>query len=394
MKTKHITPALYLGLAAFSASVWAQPAAPAGDSQTRITFNFRGAPLEQVLQQMSTEAGYIIVPETTIRGTVDAFSAQPVSREEALQLLNVALNKNGYTSVVQGRMITISSREDAKKKNLPIRTSNDPADVPNNAEMYIQIIPLRHLDATNAARDIGSMLPTTTTLTANVDTNSLVVTDTNINLKQVVTLVSALDTSTDAISMSKVFTLKNADPSEMATLLMSLYGTSTTGNAQQNGRGGANQLALAAALGGAGGFGGVGGVGGAGGFGGRGGGGGGGGRGGRGGGTSVRSVPVVVVADPRGFRVIVTASKEQMADIAELINQLDTPSTRKQQAFVYTMENANVKQVETILKNLLPSTTGRTTTNNQADPLTSRATSNAQQAANASSNITLGTTSP
>ena len=191
MKTTHLTPALWLGFVALSAGALAQdaaPAAPAAAASARtpgeLKFNFRGAPLETVLNYMSEAAGFIIVMDTPVRGTVDMYSAQPVTKEEAVQLLQIALSKNGFTAVVQGRTIVISSKDDAKKKNLPIRTGNNPEDIPMTAEMFIQIIPLRHLDATTAARDLGAMLPGSSAITANVDSNSLLVTDTNINLKQ------------------------------------------------------------------------------------------------------------------------------------------------------------------------------------------------------------------
>ena len=404
MKTTHFTPTVLLGFAVLIGNVSAQEAAPGATTPDAasaraagtLRFNFRNAPLETVLNYMSEAAGYIIVLETPVRGTVDAFSSQPVTREEALQLLNGALNKNGFSSLVQGRTITISSKEEARKKNLPIRTGNDPQEIPNTAEMFIQIIPLRHLDAAAAARDLGTMLPGTSTITPNADSNSLIVTDTNINLKQVVALVNALDTSSDTVSTMKIFQLKNADPYEMAQLLTNLYGTSAS---SQSGRGG-----LPGQFGALGGRGGFPGFGPAAIFGGaaaaaaasaRGGGGGDRGgnnrdsRAGRGGNTSVRTVPVVAIADPRTFSVIVTAAKEQMPDITEMVTQLDASSGRKQQAFIYTMENANVKQVETILKNLFQSSTGRTTTNNQPDALTTRATTNAQQ--NTTQRLELGT---
>lgn len=399
MKTTHLTPAVWLGIAALSVSALAQPPAAApgrGAAQAQagggtMTFNFRGAPLEQVLTYMSETGGFSIVYETPVRGTVDILAAQPVTREEALQLLAFALNKNGFTSVVQGRTIIISSKEDAKKKNLPIRTGSDPESIPNTAEMVIQIIPLRHLDATNAARDLGALLPGSSTLTANVDSNSLVVTDTNINLKQVVTLVNALDTSSDSISTSEVVYLQNADPTEMAQLIMNLYGTANT--QQAGGRGGAAGFGgagggianLAAAFGG-------------GAAGGRGGGGRGGAGGARGGGrggaaATSRNVPVVAVADPRTYAVIISAAKEQMPDILDTVKQLDGNPARKQKVFTYTMENANVTQVETALRNLFPSSTNRTATNNTVDPLEQRARVNAQNSAGTSSQISSGTNS-
>ena len=78
-----------------------------------------------------------------------------------------------------------------------------------------------------------------------------------------------------------------------------------------------------------------------------------------------------------------------MPDIADMVAQLDSSQARKQKVFVYTMENANVKQVETIIKSLFQSTNARTTTSNQPDPLTTRASSNTQTTNSA--NISLGT---
>ena len=400
MKTTHLTPTVWLGFAALSASAWAQPAvpasaaaapapaaagtaAPAARSEGGLRFNFRGAPLETVLNYMSEAAGYVIVLETPVRGNVDMWSTQPVSKEEAVQLLNVALNKNGYSATAQGRTLIVTSKDDAKKRNIPIRTGNSADEIPANADMFMQIIPLRRIDATQAARDLGTLLPGSSTITANADSNSLVVTDTNLNLKHVVELVSALDGSMDTVSTVKIFKLENADPYEMAQLLTNLYASPSQGTSGRTGQstqgrggfpGGAGfnpAAAIAAAMAGRGGGGGN-----------RTGGGGGGGST-----TTNRSVPVVAVADPRTFSVIVTAAKEVMPDITEMVAQLDTSSARKQKVFVYTMENANVKQVEAILKNLFQSQNSRASTTTQPDPLTTRATTNAQTS---NANRTLG----
>ncbi len=400
MKTKLFTPILWLGCAALTATTWAQetlaptsalapeasptptPATPAArPADAGLRFNFRGAPLETVLNYMSDAAGFVIVLQTPVRGTVDMWSTQPVSKDEAVQLLNVALNKNGYSASVQGRTLIVSSKDDAKKQNIPIHTGNDPADIPLTAEMVMQIIPLRHIDATQAARDLGTLLPGSATLTANADSNSLVVTDTQINVHHIVEIVAALDTSIDTVSAIRVFRLKNADPVEMSQLLSNLFATTTTtaGVAGRGGQfaGGGGGAAAAAAIAA---------------FAGRGGGGGGGG-GGRGGATSAggRNTPVVAVADPRTFSVVVTASKAQMPEIAEMIAQLDNSSARKQKVFVYTMENADVKQVETVLKNLFQSSNTRGSTSNQADPLSTRANNNSQTTA-ATPSLSTGST--
>jgi type II secretory pathway component GspD/PulD (secretin) len=338
-----------------------------------LRFNFRGAPLETVLNYLSEAAGLVIVLDTPVRGTIDMWSAQPVTRQEAVQLLNLALNRNGYTASLKGRNLIVSSKEEARKRNIPIRTGNDPREIPDNAEMVMQIIPLERIDATQAAADLATLLPSSATITANQDSNSLVVTDTQSNVRHIVELIAALDSSAGSVSSMRVFQLKNADPNEMAQLITNLFAAPT---APANGRGGpafgpggGAAAAILAARGGRGpatqGAG----------------------RSTRGSSPTSRGTPVVAVADPRTFSVIVTASREALTEIGDIITQLDASSARKQKVFVYTMENGDVKQVEAILKNLFQTTNTRSTTSQQADPLATRASSNTQAT---TPNISLG----
>jgi len=345
-----------------------------------LRFNFRGAPLETVLDYMSDAAGFVIVLETPVRGTVDMWSSQPVSKAEAVQLLNIALNKNGYTATLQGRNLVVASKEDAKKRNIPIRTGNDPSEIPANAEMVMQVIPLRHITASKVASDIATLIPGSSTLTANEDSNSLVVTDTNINIRHIVEIVAALDLSVQSDSTMRIFKLRNADPTEMANLLMTLFQTPATGGA------GANSATpafaglppgIAAILSA------------------RGGGqesGGGSKRSGNSrNSTSVRNAsPVSAVADPRTQSVIVTGSKDAVGQIAEIVAQLDESTARKQKVFVYTLENADVGQVESVLKNLFETGGSRGTTNTQSDPLSNRANNNNQRNSGSFLNNTSG----
>lgn len=412
MKTNLLIPTLWLGFAALAASGRAQPAppSPATDGATPVAdtgssanpgpglrFNFRGAPLETVLNYLSDAAGFVIVLETPVSGTVDMWSAQPVSKEEAVQLLNVALNKNGYCASVHGRNLIVTSKDDAKKQNIPIHTGNNPEEIPLTADMVMQIIPLRHIDATQAAKDLGTLMPGSATLTANQDSNSLVVTDTEMNIHHIVEIVSALDRSIETVSTTRVFQLKNADPIEMAQLITNLYGISTpaAGNVGQF-RGGPGGFFGGGFFGG--GFGGGGGGAGAVGAAGQGGGAFRGGAanqtgaGARTGATSGRNTPVAAVADPRTFSIVVSASKDQMPDIAEMVARLDYSSARKQKAFIITVQNADVQQVQTVLQNLFQSSVSRNSSTTQADPLSSRATTNAQPT-NAAPVLNLGSSS-
>jgi general secretion pathway protein D len=326
-----------------------------------LRFNFRNAPLETVLNYMSEAAGFVIIMESPVRGNIDMWSAQPVTKEEAVQLLNLALNKHGYTASAQGRNLVVTTKDEAKKRNIPIRTGNDPLEIPETAEMVMQIIPLRRLDAVQAATDLGPLMPSSATLSASQDSNSLIVTDTQINVRHIVTLVSSLDSSIDGVSTMRVFRLENADPAEMANLLTNVFQTSTTvAGASRSSAASKTGKTTARKQGSS-----------------------------RSSASAGLNTPVVAIADPRTYSVIVTADKEDMPAIAEIISQLDSSASRKQKVFVYTLENADVRQVENVLRNLFQSSGARTTTTNQPDPLTTRASSNTQTSG---PNIQLGTT--
>jgi general secretion pathway protein D len=360
---------------------------PARDTSAGLRFNFRGAPLETVLNYLSEAAGFVIVLETPVRGTIDMWSAQPVSRTEAVQLLNLAINKSGYTATLKGRTLVVSSKEEARKRAIPIRTGNDPRQIPDNAELVMQIIPLERIDATQAATDLATLLPNSATITANVDSNSLVVTDTQSNVRHIVELLAALDGSAGSVASMRVFQLKNSDPQEMAALINNIFGGgqsgARSGTPQMPGFGGfpgfgggpGAAIAAMAAARGSGGPGSRGSSSSA-------------SRGSRSSGGSSRGTPVVAVADPRTYSVIVSASKETLEDVDGIVRQLDASTARKQKVFVYSLEHGDVKQVESVLRNLFQGSNVRTTGSQEVDPLSTRASANSQATG---SNITLGT---
>src|SRR5678815_2755957 len=56
-----------------------------------IMLNFNNASVDTVLDELSAVAGYIVVKEVKPEGRVTLISAKPVTREEAIPLLNTCL---------------------------------------------------------------------------------------------------------------------------------------------------------------------------------------------------------------------------------------------------------------------------------------------------------------
>ena len=112
-------------------SAFVPPAQAIGtNNSNELRLNFRNAPLEMVLNYLSDAAGFIIVLDTHVNGNVTIVSTHPVSQDEAVDLLNTELNQNSYAAIRDGRTLTIVDKSDAKTRNIPVKTGNNPGSIP------------------------------------------------------------------------------------------------------------------------------------------------------------------------------------------------------------------------------------------------------------------------
>ena len=300
-----------------------------------LRLNFRNAPLEMVLHYLSDAAGFIIVLDTRVNGSVNIISSQPVTRDEAVDLLNSVLNKNGYAAIRSGRTLTIVDKNEAKTRDIPVKSGNNPDDIPKNAEIVTQIIPVRFVDARQLISDLTSFVSSQATVVANEAGNSIIITDTQQNIRHLTEIIKAIDSSAQSETEIRVFRLKYASPTDVATELASIFPSSSSGSSAPTrfaGGGGGRGGFLQAMMGGG------------------------------GGGSSSSSndrikkaTQVTAVADARIQSVIVTAPKELMEEIAVMMKDLDVPSTRDQKVYVFTLKNGDPQQTAQVLQNMFSS---------------------------------------
>jgi len=164
------------------ASMFMPPATAGTNGTGGLILNFRGTPIEQVLNYLSDAGGFIIELDTRVSGNVDVWSSHPVSKEEAVQLLNSVLNKNGYAVVQTGRTLRVMNRDDAIHSQIPVIVGNDPDQIPQTDEMVTQIIPIRYVSARQLITDLSPLTSSRATIIANDAGNSIIVTDTQANI--------------------------------------------------------------------------------------------------------------------------------------------------------------------------------------------------------------------
>ena len=297
-----------------------------------IKLNFQNADLSAVLNYLSSTAGFIITQETPVTGTVTVVSQQPMTPDEAVDLLNTILDSKGYVAIRNGRILKIVAKQGAATRDLPVVTGADPAAIPRKDNMVTQILPVRYVPVGKLVDNLRPLLSNDASISSNDSSNAVLLTDTQTNIHRIAEIIKALDTSVSSISVIRVYTLRYADAKELADVITQLFtpGSSSSNN-QQNGRGGFPNFPF---------------------FGGRGG-------GGNNGQQQAAAQPdsaalqaaqhVVAVADETTNSVVVSAPDEYMSAISDIVQKLDTNTTEVTETQIFKLLHADATELASSL---------------------------------------------
>lgn len=300
--------------------------------KVKLVLNFQDAPVSEVLDYLSKEAGLIIISDTFVSGRINLISRQPLKVDEVISLISSVLAKEGYAAIRTGRTLKIIGRSSAKSENIPVMTVNKPEDIDEGDDVVTCIIPIRYADAARLKDDIEPLLSDYAVITSNEASNSLIVTDTTANIKRLVKIVKGVDTQMSSVADVKVFLLEYADADSTAELINDVFEQKT---ASSSGRSGANQNPFMRMME----------------------------RGGRGGrdredqnaGTTsgaAQNVPVIAASDDRTNAVVVSGPADVLVIIEKVVKELDANPNEDHELFLFKLKYAQAENIKDRLNNL------------------------------------------
>ena len=290
------------------------------EASCAIQLHFRGAPLDSVLDHLSKAAGFAIVKEADVQGTVDVWSHQSLNREEAVELLNTVLEGKGLAAVRTGRTLRIVPRGRAATHDLPVRTGADPSAIPRSEAMVTQVMSVRYADAAKLVENLQMLLPEDAKLSANESSNVLILTASQTTIRRIAAVIQALDTSIATVSEIKVYALDNADAEELAEVVNNVFERPS----ENNGDGSERMRQFFTRM-----------------------------RGRRGGDDNGSSDPasnrvtaqVRAVADARSNSLVVSAPADLLGAIDRLVRQVDLPTEDLRQLQVFPLRYASAEEI-------------------------------------------------
>src|SRR5262245_61223176 len=216
-------PALRMAQGAPRGAPGQPPPQGAGAAGRLVVFNFDNADLEIVLQATSELLvfNYVLAPE--VRGkkvTVQTTGRIPV--EDIFPVLLTILDVNGLAAVKSGSVYRIIAKQGAPQTPTPtiIGDQIDPG-LPGD-QVITLITPLKWVAALDAVNLLRPFVPQQAALTANRDTNLLVITDVAANVRRLLDIVKLVDVDV-ASSELQILQLKRADAQEVAQILNQLF---------------------------------------------------------------------------------------------------------------------------------------------------------------------------
>ena len=156
------------------------------------TIDFPNAQLKDIVLAISKLANKNFILDRKLENRqVTIISPESVTKQEAYYAFLSALNMNGLTVVSVGKFLKIIEIKSAIQANTRVFVGDY---APPSEEIVTVLYTLKHLNAEDIERFVTEMVPRTGRVTAYPDTNTLVMTDTGINLRRVMAVLKSIDT--------------------------------------------------------------------------------------------------------------------------------------------------------------------------------------------------------
>ncbi len=273
------------------------------------TIDFPDAPLKDIVRAISKLANKNFILDRKIENRrITIISPASVTKQEAYNAFLSALYMNDLTVVTMGSFLKIIEAKSALQSNIRVFVGDY---APPSEEIITLIYPLKYLNAEDIQRFLVDLVPRNGRITSYPNTNSLVMTDTGLNLRRIIAILKSVDVPGHEDQLESI-AIRFANAKGIATLVTDIL------EAQAGGRNrtGANRNNVQRT---------------------------------RGGGIITRIVP-----DERTNSLVVLANGRGVQELKSLISKLDTPDAAGGgNIHIYYCKNAVAEDLAGTINSLL-----------------------------------------
>jgi len=179
-----------------------------------VTMDFQDVELPTLVKFVSDITGKNFLVDDKVKGKVTVISPTKITVDEAYRVFQSVLQVKGFTTVDTGPVVKIIPTKDIKESGMPVDGQiREPSD-----SFVTRVLPLRYVDATDAASVLQPLVSHDGLISAYAATNSLIIIDTTANLARLRQLIEELDVAGHERTV-EVLHLHHAYATDLATTL-------------------------------------------------------------------------------------------------------------------------------------------------------------------------------
>ncbi len=275
------------------------------------TIDFPDAELTEVLNAISKVSQKNFILDSSLKGKrITILSPQKVTKEEAYNVFLTALYMNGLTLVSSGKFLRVIPSREAPKSNVRVFYGDF---VPASDEIVTLVFPLKNISSEDMPRIFQDLLPRTGNILVYPETNSVVMTDSGLNLRRMISILKSVDVPGSQPKLENI-PINYASAKDIAKLIDEIL-EAQTGGASARRTTARNQREKKI----------------------------------QGGGVITKIVP-----DDRTNSLVVLANGKGIEQLRSLVAKLDTPNASNSgNIHIYFIKNAVAEELATTLNNLL-----------------------------------------
>ncbi len=190
-----------------------------------VSFFFDDADVYEVIQTIFGEVlkvNYIVDPK--IKGRVNFRTTTPIPKDDVLSVMEIILRLNGIAVVEEKGLYRIIAITDIPKEPAPIRFGRDPNAVELKGVAIVQVIQLQYISSTEIIKILTPLLSQGGSV-LDVPPNFLILADTDANVKRLLQVVEIFDSEKLKLARPQVFVyaVQNGKAKDIGALLQQIF---------------------------------------------------------------------------------------------------------------------------------------------------------------------------
>ncbi len=197
------------------------------DGEQVYTLNLKEAQLDVLLDRYSELTGRTMIKAPGVAGTFTFKAQEKLTKGEMLQAMNTLLSMNNLALVPLGsRFYRVVQIANAPTEGMVIQRETPEGGHPESDVLVSQLVGLKYLEMEDAVNIVQAMLHSYGKVQRFDRISSLLVTETSTNLRRIYEILEMVDQPTELKVETRVYEIKHAKASEIASRLNELVSDS------------------------------------------------------------------------------------------------------------------------------------------------------------------------